>query len=152
MKGTEQFKAAIKKYLDERAEADELFAADYAKPQKSLDECVNYILQQVQKSGYAGFTDDEVYGMAVHYYNEDDLKDITPINARVVVNHVVELTEEEKAEARKEAVEKYRDDCVRKEREREIEAKKKRAEAAKAKAEENEARMPKQTSLFENFV
>jgi hypothetical protein len=148
MKSTEHFKAAIKKYLDERAEADELFAAAYAKPKKSLDECVNYILQQVRKQGYNGYTDEEIYGMAVHYYDEDDIKDIEPIKARVVVNHVVELTEEEKEAARKEAVEKYRDECVRKEREREIEAKKKRAEAAKAKAEENEARMPKQMALF----
>lgn len=110
MKSTEHFKAAIKKYLDERAEADELFAAAYAKPKKSLDECVNYILQQVRKQGYNGYTDEEIYGMAVHYYDEDDIKDIEPIKARVVVNHVVELTEEEKEAARKEAVEKYRDE------------------------------------------
>ena len=115
MKATDQFKAAIKTCLDERAKADELFAATYAKQGKSLDDCVNYILQQVQKQGYAGYTDDEIYRMAVHYYDEDDLKDIKPVECRVVVNHVVELSEEDKAEANKRAMEEYQIKCVREE-------------------------------------
>lgn len=84
------FKAVIKAYLDDRASNDELFAATYAKPNKSLDECCNYILQEVHKSGQNGFADEEIFGMAVHYYDEDDIKDVKPINARVVVNHHVD--------------------------------------------------------------
>lgn len=84
------FKAVIKAYLDDRASNDELFAATYAKQGKSLDECCNYILSEVQKSGQNGFADEEIYGMAVHYYDEDDIKDVKPINARVVVNHHVD--------------------------------------------------------------
>lgn len=42
--------------------------------------------------------------MAVHYYDEDNIEIGKPINCRVAVNHVVELTEEEKAEARQEAI------------------------------------------------
>lgn len=139
MKATEQFKEAIKRHLDERAAADELFAAVYAKPNKTLDECVNYILGQVQKSGYVGFTDDEVYGMAAHYYDEDTLTDIAPVKCRVVVNHVVELTEEEKAELRERAKEQYQLKCVLDEeaaaRRRETEAKAKAQARAKAAKE-----------------
>ena len=68
------FKAVIKAYLDDRARDDELFAATYAKQGKSLDECCNYILQEVKKSGQNGFADEEIFGMAVHYYDEDDIK------------------------------------------------------------------------------
>lgn len=45
--------------------------------------------------------------MAVHYYDEDNIEIGKPINCRVAVNHVVELTEEEKAEARQEAIQRY---------------------------------------------
>lgn len=55
MKGTEQFKQTIKAYLDERAKTDELFAASYAKENKSLDGCIEYILSEVKKSGCNGF-------------------------------------------------------------------------------------------------
>ena len=66
-----------------------------AKDNKNIDECCNFIMQQVQKSGCNGFADEEIYGMAVHYYDEDDIKDIEPVRCTVVVNHTVELTEEE---------------------------------------------------------
>lgn len=68
MKGTEQFKAAIKAYLDRQAETDPLFAPHYSKPEKSIDKCVEYILGEVFHSGCNGFTDEAVYGMAIHYY------------------------------------------------------------------------------------
>lgn len=104
MKGTETFKKTIETYLTERAKTDSLFAVSFAKPNKNINECINYIFSEVQKSGCNGFADDEIYGMAVHYYDEDNLGEIKATsNARVVVNHSVELTEEEKAKAREEA-------------------------------------------------
>ena len=45
--------------------------------------------------------------MAVHYYDEDDLEVGKAISCQVAVNHIVELTEEEKAEARQEAIKQY---------------------------------------------
>ena len=54
MKGTEHFKQTIKAFLDERAANDELFAQSYKKPAKSLDECITYVLNWVQKSGCCG--------------------------------------------------------------------------------------------------
>lgn len=64
MKGTKLFKETIKAYLDRRAASDELFAAAYRKERKSLDECIDYILQTVQASDCNGFAD-ESYEKAV---------------------------------------------------------------------------------------
>ena len=61
----------------------------------------------MQKSGCNGFDDDEIFSMAVHYYDEDDIEIGKPTNCQVMVNHMVELTEEEKAEARQEAIKQY---------------------------------------------
>ena len=107
MKTSETFKKTIKEYLEQIAKEDQLFAASYAKENKNIDECCNYILQEVKKSGCNGFSDEEIFGMAVHYYDEDDIKNVKPVNARVVVNHVVELTEEDKRKAKEAALKEY---------------------------------------------
>ena len=64
----------------------------------------------MQKSGCNGFDDAEIYGMAVHYWEEDEIEVGNPINCKVVVNHTVELTEEEKEQARQDAINKLRDE------------------------------------------
>lgn len=104
MKVSAPFKNAIQSYLEQRAEYDELFARSYRNPLKNIEDCMTYILNEVQKSGFSGFDDDEVFSMAVHYYDEADIEIGKPIECKVVVNHHVELTEEEKAQARKEAI------------------------------------------------
>lgn len=106
MKGSESFKKTIEAKLQMMAAADPLFATSLQKEGKTLDGCINYILTTVQKSGCAGFADDEIFGMAAHYYDEDKIEVGKPVNCNVVVNHVVELTEEEKAAAKKEAFER----------------------------------------------
>ena len=114
MKASNHFKNTIKAYLDQRAEQDVLFSFQYSKPEKNIDDCVTYILNEVKKSGCNGFADDEIYSMAVHYYDEDNIEVGKPMNAHVVVNHVVELTEEEKEQARKDAIQKVQDEAYRK--------------------------------------
>lgn len=112
MKATKAFEDTIKAYLDKRASEDSQFAESYAKEGKSIEECCNYILNEVQKSGCCGFADEEIYGMAVHYYDEDDLGEIKPIQGQVVVNHKVELTAEEIEEAKREAKERVVNDEI----------------------------------------
>lgn len=107
MKGTEHFTRTIAEYLNRRAATDPLFAPNLQKPNKNIGECITYILNEVQKSGCNGFDDEEIYSMAVHYYDENNIEIGKPIDCRVAVNHVVELTEEEKAEARKDAIRQY---------------------------------------------
>ena len=101
-------------YLEQRAEEDALFAKKYRNPAKNMDECVTHILNYVQKSGCNGFTDGEIFGQAIHYYEENEIEVGKPMNCQVVVNHVVELTEEEKAEARQNAVRRYQEEELRK--------------------------------------
>lgn len=103
MKGTDNFKRTIQDYLEVRAKTDELFSKSYAKTNKSIDECITYILNEVQRSGCNGFEDDEIFGMAVHYYDEDNLDAGKKINCKVVVNHTVELSDEEKDELKNKA-------------------------------------------------
>ena len=103
MNGTDHFKRTIQAYLDSRAAEDKLFAASY-----------HYILNWVQKSGCNGFTDGEIYSQAVHYYDEDGIEVGKPLQCQVVVNYAVELTDEEKAEARQRAIRQYQDEELRK--------------------------------------
>lgn len=104
MKTTPAFKQTIQDYLDKRAIEDPLFATSYSNPKKNIDDCVTYILNTVKNSGINGYTDDEVFNMAVHYYDEETIDIGAEINCQVVVNHKVELTEEEKAEAKEKAI------------------------------------------------
>ncbi len=109
-KGTKAFNETIKTYLEERAENDALFAVKYANPSKSIEDCVTYILNSVRRSGCCGFTNDEIFGLAVHYYEENEIEVGKPVNCQVVVNHIVELTEEEKAQARQDAIDLLRNE------------------------------------------
>ena len=112
-KGSLAFKHTIKKYLEDRGSRDPLFARIITKPGKNIDDCVIYIIETVQKSGCNGFTDDEVYSMAIHYFDEDNLSvGSLPSNLQVVVNHKVELTEEDKAEAKANALKRFEDNEV----------------------------------------
>ena len=70
------FQSAIKRYLDERALTDQLFAQSYAKPGKSIAQCCKFIISEVRKTGRTAFTNDEIYGLAIHYYDEDNLGEI----------------------------------------------------------------------------
>lgn len=101
------FKNTILAYLKQRAQDDQLFAVNYCKEGKNIDDCITYILNEVKKSGCNGFADDEIFSMALHYYDEDNIDVGNPVSCHVVVNHAVELTEEEKQEARNKAMLQY---------------------------------------------
>lgn len=109
MKGIDHFKN-----LEQRTAEDALFAKKYHNPAKNLDDCVTHILNFVQRSGCNGFTNGEIFGQAIHYFEENEIEVGKPMDCQVVVNHVMELTAEEKAEARQKAIQKYQDEEVRK--------------------------------------
>jgi len=111
MKTTPHFKQTIQNHLEQRALNDTLFAVSFVKPNKNIDDCLTYILNQVYKSGFNGFAADEIFSMAVHYYDEDDIEVGKPIECRVVVNRKIELTEEEKEQARQEAIQKVHNEA-----------------------------------------
>ncbi|MDR2223529.1 MAG: PcfK-like family protein [Flavobacteriaceae bacterium] len=84
MEASNDFKEVIKNYLDNLAKQDTLFAETYMKENKNIDDCITYILNQVKSSGCNAFTDDEIFNMAVHYYDEDNIKVGKKINAKVI--------------------------------------------------------------------
>lgn len=70
-------KDVIKSYLDEMAKKDKTFAKAYANKEKSMNNCFAYIVSTAKKRGNAVcMTDDEVFGLAVHYYVEGDIKEV----------------------------------------------------------------------------
>ena len=112
-----EFEKVIKTYLDEFAAKDSEFSKKYADKVEKLGginavvkQCCNYICEEVKKSGRQGFADSEVYGMAVHFIDETELKAEHDIAGQVVVNHSIELTEEDKQRLRKEAEAEYKRD------------------------------------------
>ena len=114
MKSSENFIEAIRNYLDSRAESDNLFAIRYADPSKSVEECCQYILNEVKRQGVSVMTNDEVYSLATHYFDGDvNEKEIgKPINCKVVVSKD-QLTEEDKAELKQQAMEHYKQEQLR---------------------------------------
>lgn len=103
---TEAFKEAIWTHIAGLSEVDESFANKVSDPSKNLDDCVTYIINQVERSGLNGFTDHEIFSMAVHYYVEKDIDPGKAVECQVVINRQVQLTEEEKAEMRRLAKER----------------------------------------------
>ncbi len=104
MKSTEHFKHTIQTYLRDRAETDELFAVSFSNPDKNMDDCCTYILNCVKQSGCNGFADEEIHSWATDYWDEPNIEVGNPINCRVVINEHIELTAEEKEQARQNAI------------------------------------------------
>ena len=105
MKGSENFKKVILAYVQEEAATNSEFHSHFHNPKKNIDDCIKYILNTVQASGCNGFAEKEIYDMALFYYQNDvEVKDMP--QGSVVVNHHVELTPEEIAEAKQQAINK----------------------------------------------
>lgn len=120
----------IKEYLDGRAKQDPQFATKYANEEKSVKECCEFIVGEVYHSrrgqNVVAVDDASVYGLAVHYYDEEDVevRKIGGYQARVKTGKPA--TEEEKV--KHEAKVRLEMEEIRKKEERERK-KKKAAEA-----------------------
>lgn len=104
LKGYDYFVAAIKEYIENKCTEDPKFKEKTEIEGKTIEDCSKYIIEQVRESGRCGFSNDEIYGLAVHYFDEPELrsKGYLP-HGRIVVNRTIELTPEEKAEIDKKA-------------------------------------------------
>ena len=94
---------SMESFIRQKMDANDLFAKKVSNPKKNIEDCITYVINTIEKSRYKGLCDNDVYSLAVHYYEEDDIEVGKPINCRVVVNHQVELTPEEIAEMRQKA-------------------------------------------------
>lgn len=137
MNSTDKFKERILLFLENKASIDGLFSSNFKKDTKNIDDCIVFILNAVQKAGRVGFDDDEIYGLAIHYYIEDEIEIGKMIdNCKIIMNQRIELTEEEKAEA-KEAAYKQ---CIQEEF--------RKLHRTSEKPKKNEAEVFTQTTLF----
>jgi len=84
MQSTEQFKDVITVFVATKAIKDDNFAKSLGKEGKNIDDCITYILNTVKKSGCTAFTDEEIYGMAIHYYDEDKIEVGSKVSCNVV--------------------------------------------------------------------
>lgn len=114
MKGTEQFNQTIKAYLDERAKNDELFKVMYEKVNRPIEEITTFIINEVKKSGRCGFADEEIFGLAIHAAETENLEIGKSTNCSVVINRHIELTDQEKAEQKALALKRFQDEEYRK--------------------------------------
>lgn len=105
MKGSESFKKVIQDYLNDAAKMDPIFAKHLQKEGKNIDDCVTYICNWAKNNGLNGYSDNEIYGQAIHYYIEDNIEVGTMPRGQVISNRHIELTEEEKAEVKASALE-----------------------------------------------
>ena len=155
------FEKAIKAFLDDNAVKDPAFAEKYKSEKKNITDCCKFIIAEVKKSckgNEAACTDEYVYGLAMHYYDEANIK--VPANApscRVVVPGNVKLSEEDRKEAKAEALRRLKEqevqEQIRKERQKQ-EAAEKKAEAERKRKEaaiERKRKELESSSLLFNF-
>lgn len=72
--GSPHFEKTIRDYITSRAEKDPFFKEKVYSPEKSIKQCVQYIFSEVQRLGFNGFEDKEVFAMAMHYYDEKNVE------------------------------------------------------------------------------
>lgn len=135
-------RTAIKTYLDNRAAEDPQFAARYANPKKSIDECCKYITGEAYakaKNGVAVLSDDAVFGLAVHYYDEDNIDIKNTPSARTSAPPQAKLSKEDKEKLRKQAEAEYKAKVAAELKAQESARKATQREKAKAKREQEEA-------------
>ena len=89
-KHSERFEEVIRKFLNEQGAKDPIFmerCREMAKKyNRNTKECCNYILNEVKNSGRCAMTDDEVYSLAMHYWQEEPLViNAQPINCAIIL-------------------------------------------------------------------
>ena len=104
--------AAMQQMLQERCIAEPTFAIKMAQPNKSMEGAVNYLCSQIQKSGLCCVDDATVMNILVHYFDENEIEEGGKVNCNIVVSKP-ELTEEDKAELKEQAMEQYKEEQLR---------------------------------------
>lgn len=95
------------------------------KENKSLDECFRYVLNELANKakenqhdnvGYVAGDDEEIYELAVHYYDEDDIEVPEKLNFRTNANGTAKASELVKKQTTKKEVPKKQPQKVKKEK------------------------------------
>ena len=164
MIGSEAFVERIQAFLDEQAATDKEFAAKLKKDKRTVQDCANWMIEKLAQdfrdTGKMGYDDSEIYGLALHFFDEPELKAKGNLNFQGLIMSnrprtqeykPRELTDEEKAGLDAAAREQYKQEQVRKLREAEQkaqEAEQRRLERIKEKRQK-QAEQYAQPSLFD---
>lgn len=147
-----KFQEHIKAYLDERAANDPMFAKSYANEDKNIEDCCRYIIGEVfqkaidianGKAKSGAMPKEEVYSLAIHYYDESDII-IRPIKGTCKIFETdvdYKPTEEDIQKARKKAIERLQEEAYQ-----ELHCQKKKKVQG---SQEEEKQQSEQTSLFD---
>lgn len=77
----------VKQHLDDMASKDENFKARYEDKNKSMKECLQYIMEQAKEQAKNGncvaIASEDVANWAAHYYQEKDCKPKGNVQAKV---------------------------------------------------------------------
>lgn len=104
---------AMQEMMQRRIEQEPEFALKMANPNKSMEGAINFLCNEVKKSGLCVLTDEAVEAILVHYWDEENIKEVGNIGCNIVVSKP-ELSDEDKAELREQAMEQYREEQLRK--------------------------------------
>ena len=104
---------AMQQMLQERSIAEPALAIKLANPKKSHERASDYLCHGIQKSGMCVVDEQTVLSILLHFYDEDSIEDGgTPINCNIVVSKP-ELSDEDKAELKEQAMEQYKEEQLR---------------------------------------
>lgn len=112
MKSNNAAIAAMQQMLQERILTEPALAIKLANPKKTLEGAVNYLCNEIKKSGLCVVDDQTVLSILLHFYDEDSIEDGGKVNCNIVVSKP-ELSEEDKAELKEQAMEQYREEQLR---------------------------------------
>ena len=143
--GQDGFIAAIEKFIKDECGKDAAWSEKVKASGKGAEDAAKYVVSKVKESRRMGFTDDEVFGMVKHFFDEG-------LNApegwsgcnRVVSNGGGELSEADKMKARKEAIAEYKKEAKEVERQEEARRQAEEKEKARKKMEERKERERKE--------
>ena len=104
--------AAMQELMRKRVEAEPMLALKMATPSKSMEGAINFLCNEVKKSGLTMLSDKDVEAILVHYWDEADITEVGSVNCNIIVSKP-ELSEEDKAELREQAMKEYQEEQLR---------------------------------------
>lgn len=103
---------AMQEMMQRHIEQEPEFALKMANPNKSMEGAINFLCNEVKKSGLCVLTDETVEAILVHYWDEENIKEVDNIGCNIVVSKP-ELSEEDKAELKEQAMEQFKQEQLR---------------------------------------
>ena len=109
------FIQTIESHLEQVAKEDSIFAHKYSQrklqDKNCMIQCCSYIINEVKKSGRQAFCNDEIYGMAIHFFDENLTNDGKAPTVKVVVPDKDKRQPAETKVAKPASKSKVQDEC-----------------------------------------